>query len=182
MTTWNGTTRPARSPRRPTPPFTSSPGTWSTVLVRRMRLPTVPSPAAAWSIAPLYGIPGFRRIRTLSRRSTNVEHAWSSTKPGETARWAPHDFWRSWSGCPLKPGVTTKACASCTRSHMVLSPCHPLNSSNDITPETISLNIRLLVLIPTSIRTLFIPRVYLSGTNFQVILLRPLLLTLSRPG
>ena len=136
----------------------------------------------AWSTAPLYGIPGSRRTRTPSRRSTDVEHAWFSTKPGDTARWAPHNLWRSWSGCPLKPGVTTNACASCTRSHMVSSPCHQLNSSNhDVTPEDISLNTRLLVLIVTSIRTFFIHGVYFSGTNFQVILLRPLLLTLSGP-
>ena len=47
---------------------------------------------------------------------------------------------------PLEPGVTTNACASCIRSHMVLSQCHPLNlSHHDVTPEDISINIRLLI-------------------------------------
>ena len=152
-----------------------------TVLVRHVRPPTVPSPTAAWNIVHQYGIAGYRRTRTPSRRSTDMEHAWSSTKPGATARWAPHNFWRSC--CPLKPGITTNTCASCIRSNTVLLPCHPLNSWNhDATPEDIRTNTRLLVLLPTSTRILFIPRVYLSGTNFVVILLRPLLLTISGPG
>ena len=72
VTTWNGTTRSARSPRRPTLPFTSSPGIWSTVLVKRVkhvRLPTVPP----------------KNIEEESQSQVPVFHPWQDPE----GRWTP---------------------------------------------------------------------------------------------
>ena len=146
------------------------PGTWSTVLTQHMRSHTVSSPTAVLSIIRLYGTPDCRRTRTLWRRSTNMQYTFFSSEFGETVQWAPN-LWRIWRGCPLKPGVTINACASCIRSLMVLSPCHPLNLLNPIVPlEDISTNIRHYVLVINSIRAHSIPGAYPNITNSVEIL------------
>ena len=132
--------------------ISSSPGTWSTVLVTEAR-------------------------ETACCTITRSSLEYCSSREGQPTG-STHGFQQNLAGQLGEPNATyegaevaaprnqalppTHVCASCTRSHMVSSPCHPLNSSNhDVTPEDISLDTRLLVPILTSIRTLFIPGVYL---------------------
>ena len=77
-------------------------------LQRYVRSPTVPLPAAVTSIVRLYGTPDWRRTRTISRKSTNVEHIWFTTELGKTVQWASHNLQRSWSGCPWNQALPSR--------------------------------------------------------------------------
>ena len=135
-------------------PFTLFPGTWSIVHGGNVRLPIFLSLVAALGIMHPYGTPDYSRTRT-QWRSTNVEYTWYLKELGKTVQWAQHNFWWSWGGFPLKPSITIKAWASCIKSHMVLSPCHPFNFWN----------LWLYMLIPTSItRVHSTPGVYLLSS------------------
>ena len=126
--------------------------TQSTVFARHMRSSAVLSPTAVLSIVCLHGTPDCKMTRTLSRRSTDVGYVWFTIELGKTVQWALLNLQMSWSGCPLKPGVTLKSYASGMISIMVLSSC-PLNLLNHIAPsDDRSANIRHYVLVPTSIR------------------------------